>query len=78
MIQCRVILLFSVFLNSALAFCPTFLKNQTTCSCFAYIDGVVIKCNGQNGPAVVEELKKSPIEIRELALENANIVEVRF
>ncbi|VDO47709.1 unnamed protein product [Brugia timori] len=61
---------------SALAFCPTFLKNQTTCSCFAYIDGVVIRCSGQNGPAIVEQLKKTPTEIRELALEKANIVEI--
>ncbi|MCP9266144.1 Leucine-rich repeat-containing protein let-4 [Dirofilaria immitis] len=71
----RVILLFYIFTNYAFAFCPAFLKNQTTCSCFAYIDGVVIRCSGQNGPAVVEQLKKTPIEIRELALENANIVE---
>uniref|UniRef100_A0A0R3RQW4 Leucine-rich repeat-containing protein let-4 n=1 Tax=Elaeophora elaphi TaxID=1147741 RepID=A0A0R3RQW4_9BILA len=76
MIQYRGILFFCVFINYALAFCPTFLKNQTTCSCFAYIDGVVIRCSGQNGPAVVEQLKKTPIEIRELALENANIVEI--
>ncbi|KAL3981941.1 Leucine rich repeat family protein [Acanthocheilonema viteae] len=72
----RVFLFFCVFVNYALSFCPTFLKNQTTCSCFAYIDGVVIRCSGQNGPAVVEQLKKTPIEIRELALESANIVEI--
>lgn len=56
--------------------CPPFLKTQSACSCFAYIDGIVIKCNGPEGPGVVEELKKNPLEIRELALENANIVEV--
>uniref|UniRef100_A0A915PUV6 Leucine-rich repeat-containing N-terminal plant-type domain-containing protein n=1 Tax=Setaria digitata TaxID=48799 RepID=A0A915PUV6_9BILA len=72
----QLILFFYPFVHCALAFCPTFLKNQTTCSCFAYIDGVVIRCNGQNGPAIVEQLKETPIEIRELALENANIVEI--
>uniref|UniRef100_A0A915A8J2 Uncharacterized protein n=1 Tax=Parascaris univalens TaxID=6257 RepID=A0A915A8J2_PARUN len=56
--------------------CPPFLKTQSACSCFAYIDGIVIKCNGPEGPGVVEELKKNPLEIRELALENANIVEI--
>ncbi|KAK6110180.1 Leucine rich repeat family protein [Brugia pahangi] len=76
MMHYRIILFFCVFVSSALAFCPMFLKNQTTCSCFAYIDGVVIRCSGQNGPAIVEQLKKTPIEIRELALEKANIVEI--
>ncbi|KHN82694.1 Leucine-rich repeat-containing protein 15 [Toxocara canis] len=51
-------------------------RNQTACSCFAYIDGIVIKCNGPEGPGVVEQLKKNPLEIRELALENANIIEI--
>lgn len=70
------ILLLCISVNCVLAFCPAFLKNQTACSCFVYIDGIVIRCNGQDGPAVVEQLKKTPTEIRELALENANIVEV--
>ena len=53
-----------------------FLKDQTACSCFAYVDGAVIKCSGPDGPAVVEKLKNVQTEIRELAIENANIVEV--
>ncbi|VDK72944.1 unnamed protein product [Litomosoides sigmodontis] len=72
----QVFLFICVLVRCTLAFCPTFLKNQTTCSCSSYIDGVVIQCSGQNGPAVVEQLKKTPIDIRELALENANIVEI--
>lgn len=73
------ILLYIVFFaTNAAANCPSLLKNQTACSCFAYIDGIVIRCNGQAGPSVVEQLKKSPLEIRELVLENANIVEVCF
>ncbi|VDN04552.1 unnamed protein product [Thelazia callipaeda] len=71
-----IVILLALSIYSTLAFCPSFLKNQTACTCFDYIDGVVIRCNGQNGPAVVEQLKKTPIEIRELALENANIVEI--
>lgn len=58
------------------AFCPGFLKEQTACSCFAYVDGAVIKCSGPDGPTVVEQLKSTQTEIRELAIENANIVEV--
>ncbi|VDK49177.1 unnamed protein product [Anisakis simplex] len=65
-----------IFTQQSQALCPEFLKNQTACSCFAYIDGIVIKCNGPQGPAVVEQLKRTPLEIRELALENANIVEI--
>lgn len=61
---------------AVLAFCPGFFKDQTACSCFAYVDGAVIKCSGPDGPAVVEKLKNVQTEIRELAIENANIVEV--
>ncbi|VDN18916.1 unnamed protein product [Gongylonema pulchrum] len=74
--QQAILLLLCTAATCVLAFCPAFLKNQTACTCFAYIDGIVIRCNGQDGPAVVEQLKKTPIEIRELALENANIVEI--
>lgn len=58
------------------AYCPGFLKEQTACTCFAYVDGAVIKCSGPDGPTVVEQLKNVQTEIRELAIENANIVEV--
>ncbi len=57
-------------------YCPDFLRNQTACSCFAYVDGAVIRCNGSDGPKVIEQLKTSQTDIRELAIENANIVEV--
>ncbi|EPB69660.1 leucine Rich repeat-containing domain protein [Ancylostoma ceylanicum] len=60
----------------ALAYCPDFFKNQTACSCFDYLDGSVIRCSGQEGPIMVEQMKKSHFEIRELTLENANIVEI--
>uniref|UniRef100_A0A915EC45 Uncharacterized protein n=1 Tax=Ditylenchus dipsaci TaxID=166011 RepID=A0A915EC45_9BILA len=58
------------------AFCPPFLRNQTACTCTDYVDGAIIKCNGPNGPLIVEELKKVQAEVRELALENANILEI--
>lgn len=70
------ILIFYYLINEILAFCPTFLQKQTSCTCTNYIDGAIIKCNGSKGPLIVEKLKKSQIEIRELTLENANIVEV--
>ncbi|VDN25199.1 unnamed protein product, partial [Cylicostephanus goldi] len=60
----------------ALAYCPEIFKNQTACSCFDYLDGSVIRCSGQEGPIMVEQMKKSHFEIRELTLENANIVEI--
>lgn len=65
-------------ISSVFGFCPTFLRNQTACSCTDYVDGAIIKCSGPNGPIVVEELKKMQTEIRELTLSNANIVEVDF
>ncbi|ETN69557.1 leucine Rich repeat-containing domain protein, partial [Necator americanus] len=50
--------------------------DPTACSCFDYFDGSVIRCSGQEGPIMVEQMKKSHFEIRELTLENANIVEI--
>ena len=58
------------------AYCPDFMRNQTTCSCAEYIDGAVIRCSGPNGPMIVEKLKNSQTDIHELTLENANIIEV--
>ncbi|KAL7071035.1 hypothetical protein ACQ4LE_009843 [Meloidogyne hapla] len=70
------ILLFFITTISA-TFCPTTLmRNQTACTCEEYIDGAIIKCNGPNGPLVVENLKKLNVEVRELVLENANIIEI--
>lgn len=60
------------------AFCPSFMRNQTACSCEEYVDGAIIKCNGPKGPLVVESLKKLNIDVRELVLENANIIEAIF
>lgn len=68
----------SLCIVQALAYCPSFLRNQTACSCFDNFDGIVIKCSGPEGPIIVEQLKKTPMEIRELYLENANIVQVTF
>uniref|UniRef100_A0A1I7YZ89 Leucine-rich repeat-containing protein let-4 n=1 Tax=Steinernema glaseri TaxID=37863 RepID=A0A1I7YZ89_9BILA len=70
------VLLLAALLHSSAAYCPTFLLNQTACSCSNYIDGAIIRCNGPNGPLIVDELKKTQIEINELALENANIIEI--
>ncbi|KAK6030712.1 leucine Rich repeat-containing domain protein, partial [Ostertagia ostertagi] len=61
---------------ACLAYCPEFFKNQTACSCFDNLDGSVIRCSGQEGPMMVEQMKKLHFEIRELTLENANIVEI--
>lgn len=70
------VLLYNIYVVEA--FCPAFLSEDKTCSCFAYLDGAVIKCRGPKATAAVEKLKSMPIppEIRELSLENANIVEV--
>ncbi|MFH4974125.1 hypothetical protein AB6A40_000834 [Gnathostoma spinigerum] len=70
------LLILTLYVGTVLAVCPSFMRNQTACSCFAYIDGLVIKCDGPDGPSVVEQLKQSPKEIRELSIENANIVEI--
>ncbi|CAD5216460.1 unnamed protein product [Bursaphelenchus okinawaensis] len=61
---------------SASAYCPEFLYNETVCSCSEYIDGAIIRCSGSESPQIVEKLKKYHPEIRELALENANILEI--
>ncbi|KAK0396387.1 hypothetical protein QR680_001701 [Steinernema hermaphroditum] len=63
-------------LSTVSAYCPAFLQNQTACSCSNYIDGAIIRCNGPSGPMIVDELKKTQIAISELALENANIIEI--
>ncbi|VDO43393.1 unnamed protein product [Haemonchus placei] len=61
---------------ASLTYCPELFKNQTACSCFDNLDGSVVRCSGQEGPMVVEQMKKLYFEIRELTLENANIVEI--
>lgn len=70
------ILLAAIALGQVSAYCPEFLYNQTVCSCSEYIDGAIIRCSGAESPHVVEKLKKYHPEIRELALENANILEI--
>jgi hypothetical protein len=67
-----------LFPSFIFAFCPSYLRNQTACSCEEYLDGAIIKCNGPKGPLVVENLKKLNVEVRELVLENANIIEVNL
>jgi hypothetical protein len=65
-----------LLISCTLAYCPDFMQNQTACSCIEYVDGAIIRCNGPDGPMMVEKLKKTQTEVRELALENANILEV--
>lgn len=62
--------------RSEVDFCPDFLKRETACKCFSYIDGAVIECDGPEGPEVVEKLKTANIEIRQLVVKNADIIEV--
>jgi hypothetical protein len=38
-----------VLIGAVDAYCPGFFVNQTACSCFAYVDGAVIKCSGPEG-----------------------------
>lgn len=64
------------WLSLAHAYCPEFMKAEKSCSCYSYIDGAIIKCSGPDGPGVVEKLKAVQTEIRELILEDANIIEV--
>lgn len=80
MLQTRIILpllILILYIQDVSAYCPPFLRNQTACTCTDYSDGAIIKCSGPQGPLVVEELKKAQIDVRELALENAHIVEVK-
>lgn len=69
--------IFLIFIASAKAFyCPSYLKNQTACTCEEFNDGAIVKCSGKGGPIVVEQLKTNKAEVRELWLQNAKIVEV--
>ncbi|CAI4233185.1 unnamed protein product [Auanema sp. JU1783] len=61
---------------SASAFCPDVFQNQTACTCSENVEGIIVKCSGHHGPLVIEELKKQHHELRELTIENANIVEI--
>lgn len=76
MLSAIVLIVYGV--TSTTAFCPAFLTEDKTCSCFAFLDGAVIKCRGPKATTAVEKLKSMPIppDIRELTLESANIVEV--
>uniref|UniRef100_A0A8R1HH41 Uncharacterized protein n=1 Tax=Caenorhabditis japonica TaxID=281687 RepID=A0A8R1HH41_CAEJA len=58
------------------AFCPKLFNNQTACSCETTVEGPVIKCSGTDGLLIVDKLKSSHLEIKEIALENANIIEI--
>ncbi|GMR61022.1 hypothetical protein PMAYCL1PPCAC_31217 [Pristionchus mayeri] len=71
------LLLLAALVGAAAAFCPSeIFKNQTACTCSDYFDGAVVKCSGPDGPMIVEKLKTTHVEIRELVLEKANIVEI--
>jgi Leucine-rich repeat (LRR) protein len=70
------ILLISTFCYASAFYCPSFLQNQTTCSCDEYIDGAIIKCHGKEGPLIVEQLKNQSAQVRELWLEHAKIIQV--
>lgn len=59
-------------------YCPSFFQNQTACSCEEYLDGAIVKCSGKEGPLAVEQLKNNKVEVRELWLENAKIIQVRL
>ncbi|GMT07220.1 hypothetical protein PENTCL1PPCAC_29394 [Pristionchus entomophagus] len=71
------LLLLAALVGAASAFCPNeVFHNQTACSCSDYFDGAVVKCSGPEGPMIVEKLKSTHVEIRELVLEKANIIEI--
>uniref|UniRef100_A0A0N5B228 LRRCT domain-containing protein n=1 Tax=Strongyloides papillosus TaxID=174720 RepID=A0A0N5B228_STREA len=71
-----VVLCITILSSSIKGICPDFMKNQTVCTCTDFIDGPIIKCFGPEGPTIVDKLKKKPMEIRELAIEKANIIEI--
>uniref|UniRef100_A0A5S6QHL5 LRRCT domain-containing protein n=1 Tax=Trichuris muris TaxID=70415 RepID=A0A5S6QHL5_TRIMR len=68
-------LLLSSTLTQGENFCPDTLAKET-CSCLSYLDGAVIRCKGPDAPYEVERLKTQQLVIRELAIEEADIVEV--
>ena len=57
-------------------FCPEFLEKSEACTCNSYSDGAAIECDGPGGPEVVERLKNTNANIRELIVKNADIIEV--
>ncbi|KAL1240290.1 Leucine-rich repeat-containing protein [Trichinella spiralis] len=58
------------------AFCPDVFKENNACTCLSYLDGAVIRCKGPEAPYVIEKLKTEPVVIRELAIEDADIIEI--
>lgn len=69
-----IIFVFPTFISG---FCPQFLTQENACTCFPYLDGAVIQCKGPTSTSVVEKLKTVQTEIRELSIEDANIIEVK-
>uniref|UniRef100_A0AC35U7R2 Leucine-rich repeat-containing protein let-4 n=1 Tax=Rhabditophanes sp. KR3021 TaxID=114890 RepID=A0AC35U7R2_9BILA len=65
-----------VAVNYVSATCPDFFKGSEECTCFDYADGSVVKCTGQSGTSVIEQLKKTPMQIKELYLAGAGIIEL--
>ncbi|KRZ61966.1 Leucine-rich repeat-containing protein let-4 [Trichinella nativa] len=58
------------------AFCPDVFKENNACTCLSYLDGAVIRCKGPEAPYIIEKLKTEPVVIRELAIEDADIIEI--
>ncbi|KAE9553818.1 hypothetical protein FO519_002988 [Halicephalobus sp. NKZ332] len=71
-----VLFLLAIAISTEAIYCPGFFQNQTTCSCEEYLDGAIIKCSGKEGPLVVEQLKNNKVEVRELWLEHAKIIQI--
>lgn len=72
----RLIITIVITTTASQAFCPDFLASEKACTCFAYLDGAVIKCQGPSATSVIEKLKEVQTEIRELSIEDASIIEV--
>ncbi|KRX91956.1 Leucine-rich repeat-containing protein let-4 [Trichinella pseudospiralis] len=58
------------------AFCPDVFKEKDACTCLSYLDGAVIRCKGPEAPYIIEKLKTESVVIRELAIEDADIIEI--
>lgn len=76
-VQRLVLVYVSTVIAFTSAFCPTWMAEEKSCTCFAYLDGAVIKCQGPSAIGVVDKLKSVQTEIRELSIEDASIIEVR-
>lgn len=62
----------------AMDYCPSFFQAQKSCTCYSYIDGAMVECDGPDSTDVIEQLKQSNVKIRLLQIKNADIIEVGF